>query len=52
MCSSDLELLHHALLGITLKTAEFHRGRVMKKLDVHDVAGLVRYAIREGLITP
>src|SRR2546422_11730188 len=41
-----------ALLGITLKTAEFHRARVMKKLDVHDVAGLVRYAIREGLITP
>src|SRR5438445_2166747 len=41
-----------ALLGITLKTAEFHRARVMKKLDVHDVAGLVRYAIREGLIPP
>ena len=41
-----------ALLGITIKTAEFHRARVMKKLDVHDVAGLVRYAIREGLVTP
>jgi DNA-binding NarL/FixJ family response regulator len=41
-----------ALLAITLKTAEFHRARVMKKLDVHDVAGLVRYAIREGLFTP
>ena len=41
-----------ALLGITLKTADFHRARVMKKLDVHDVAGLVRYAIREGLIAP
>jgi two-component system response regulator NreC len=41
-----------ALLGISSKTAEFHRSRVMKKLDVHDVAGLVRYAIREGLITP
>ena len=41
-----------ALLGITPKTAEFHRARVMKKLNVHDVAGLVRYAIREGLITP
>ena len=41
-----------ALLEITLKTAEFHRARVMKKLEVHDVAGLVRYAIREGLITP
>src|SRR2546426_6800331 len=41
-----------ALLGITPKTAEFHRARVMKKLSVHDVAGLVRYAIREGLIVP
>jgi len=41
-----------ALLGISVKTAEFHRARVMKKLDVHDVAGLVRYAIREGLIAP
>src|SRR6184192_2247554 len=38
-----------ALLAITPKTAEFHRTRVMKKLNVHDVAGLVRYAIREGL---
>jgi DNA-binding NarL/FixJ family response regulator len=41
-----------ALLEITPKTAEFHRTRVMKKLDVHDVAGLVRYAIREGMIMP
>src|SRR5207248_963206 len=41
-----------ALLAITPKTAEFHRTRVMKKLNVHDVAGLVRYAIREGLIQP
>src|SRR5213082_851875 len=41
-----------ALLAITPKTAEFHRTRVMKKLNVHDVAGLVRYAIREGLIEP
>ena len=36
----------------TKQTVEFHRMRVMKKLDIHDVAGLVRYAIREGLITP
>src|SRR2546425_102643 len=41
-----------ALLAITPKTAEFHRSRAMKKLNIHDVAGLVRYAIREGLITP
>src|SRR2546429_1983584 len=41
-----------ALLATTPQTPRFHRGRVMKKLNVHDVAGLVRYAIREGLITP
>ncbi|MGH7546865.1 MAG: hypothetical protein ACREMM_01665 [Gemmatimonadales bacterium] len=37
---------------MTHKTAEFHRMRVRKKLDLHDVASLVRYAIREGLIMP
>lgn len=41
-----------ARLGISAKTVEFHRGRAMQKLDVHDTAGLVRFAIREGLITP
>jgi two-component system, NarL family, response regulator NreC len=35
-------------LHISAKTAEFHRGRLMKKLDIHDTANLVRYAIREG----
>ena len=40
------------LLGVTTKTAETHRGRVMKKLGIHTTVGLVRYAIREGLITP
>jgi DNA-binding NarL/FixJ family response regulator len=40
------------ILTISVKTAEFHRGRVMEKLDIHDTAGLVRYAIREGLIAP
>jgi two-component system, NarL family, response regulator NreC len=39
-------------LKISMKTAEFHRGRVMGKLKIHNTAGLVRYAIREGLITP
>lgn len=38
-------------LHISVKTAEFHRGRLMKKLNVHDTANLVRYAIREGFIT-
>lgn len=40
-----------ALLGISAKTAESHRSHLMEKLDIHDTAGLVRYAIREGLIT-
>jgi DNA-binding NarL/FixJ family response regulator len=40
-----------ARLGISVKTAESHRTRIMKKLDVHDTASLVRYAIRRGLIS-
>lgn len=40
------------LLGISVKTAESHRTRIMGKLDIHDTAGLVRYAIRQGLIRP
>jgi DNA-binding NarL/FixJ family response regulator len=39
-------------LSISVKTAEFHRGRLMKKLNIHDTANLVRYAIREGWISP
>jgi two-component system response regulator NreC len=39
-------------LGISVKTAESHRARLMKKLDVHETASLVRYAIRRGLIQP
>ena len=39
-------------LGITAKTAESHRARLMKKLDIHETASLVRYAIRHGLIQP
>lgn len=41
-----------SLLSIGVKTAESHRGRIMQKLDIHDTAGLVRYAIRRGLIGP
>ena len=37
-------------LHVTAKTAETYRTRAMRKLDVHDVAGLVRYAVRHGLI--
>jgi two-component system, NarL family, response regulator NreC len=38
------------LLNISVKTAETHRNRIMEKLNVHETAGLVRYAIRRGLI--
>ncbi|MGB9330504.1 MAG: response regulator transcription factor [Steroidobacteraceae bacterium] len=41
-----------ALLGISAKTADTHRATLMNKLDIHQVAGLVRYAIRSGLIEP
>jgi len=37
-------------LNISFKTAESHRNHIMKKLDLHDVAGLVRYAIQRGLV--
>jgi len=37
-------------LNISFKTAESHRSHLMKKLDLHDVTGLVRYAIRRGLV--
>lgn len=38
------------LLAVSHKTAESHRTRIMRKLDLHNVAGLVRYAVRRGLI--
>lgn len=38
------------VLGVGTKTAESYRARVMKKLDIHDTAGLVRYAIRQGVV--
>jgi DNA-binding NarL/FixJ family response regulator len=37
-------------LGISIKTVEKHRQNLMSKLDVHDTAGLTRYAIASGLI--
>ena len=40
------------LLGISAKTAESHRARLMHKLDIHETASLVRYAIRRGIIQP
>ncbi len=39
-----------ALLFISVKTVETHRMSLMGKLDIHETAGLVRYAIRQGMI--
>jgi DNA-binding NarL/FixJ family response regulator len=38
-------------LGISVKTVEAHRLQLMARLDIHDVPGLVRYAIRSGLVS-
>jgi len=40
------------LLHVSVKTIETHRLRLMERLDIHDVAGLVRFAVRSGLISP
>jgi DNA-binding NarL/FixJ family response regulator len=37
-------------LVVTVKTVEKHRASLMSKLDIHDIAGLVRYAIKQGLV--
>jgi DNA-binding NarL/FixJ family response regulator len=39
-------------LSLSVKTVEMHRGQLMSALDIHDIAGLVRYAIRMGLVGP
>jgi DNA-binding NarL/FixJ family response regulator len=39
-----------AKLKLSVKTVETHRAQLMDRLDIHDVAGLVRFAIRSGLI--
>lgn len=39
-------------LGISVKTVETHRTNLMRKLDVHSVTELVRYAIRNNLVSP
>jgi len=46
---STKEIAH--LLKISIKTVETHRSELMERLDIHDVAGLVRYAIRVGIVT-
>jgi len=39
------------MLNASVKTIESHRASLMERLDIHEVAGLVRYAIRNGLIS-
>jgi DNA-binding NarL/FixJ family response regulator len=39
-------------LDLAVKTVETHRALLMKQLDVHEVAGLVRYAMRAGIVSP
>jgi DNA-binding CsgD family transcriptional regulator len=39
-------------LDISVKTAETYRTRIMEKLDIHETASLVRYAVRRGMIQP
>lgn len=39
-------------LGLSVKTVEWHRANLMRKLDTHGVADLVRYAIQHGLADP
>lgn len=39
-------------LNLSLKTVDTHRTQLMKQLDIHEVAGLVRYAMRVGLVSP
>ena len=39
------------VLDLSVKTVETHRMRIMERLGIHDVAGLVRFAIRAGLVS-
>ena len=38
-------------LGISPKTVEFHRARLIQRIGVHDVTGLTRYAVQHGLVS-
>jgi len=39
-----------SVLGISIKTAETHRANIMRKLEIHSVSELVRYAVRNQII--
>jgi len=40
------------VLSVSLKTVDSHRSNLMEKLDIHKVSGLVRFAVRAGLVEP
>lgn len=40
------------VFGISVKTVETHRAQLMERLNIHDVPGLVRYAMRTGMVPP
>jgi len=44
-------LLGNGDLSVSVKTIDTHRQHIMDKLDIHNIAELTRYAIREGLTT-
>lgn len=46
--NSTKQIAQH--LDLSVKTVDTHRTLLMKQLDIHDVAGLVRYAMREGML--
>lgn len=46
---SNKEIAHHLSIGV--RTVETHRERIMRKLDIHTVAGLTRFAITQGMVS-
>ena len=46
---SNKEIATH--LGVGVRTIETHRERIMRKLDIHSVAGLTRFAVAKGLVS-
>lgn len=45
---SAKEIAHE--LGLSSKTVDVHRTKIMERLDLHDIASLTRYALRKGLV--
>ncbi len=46
---SNKEIAHHLSIGV--RTVETHRERIMRKLDIHTVAGLTRFALTQGMVS-